>query len=264
MTESNCTNVKQRTQYTIKKGDIFRTNEGGTVIVLEYKDSRNITVVHDDDFRYVRNVSAGHLRDGKVKNPYFPSVSGVGYVGVGEHLSRNGRKMTRAYHRWRNMLERCYSSASWKTNPSYKGCKVHPDWHNFQNFAEWYYKNRYFDESFHLDKDILSSDGKLYSKDTCVLIPPEINHLFRDAPNRSDELLCGITVRESDGLISVQTHGKYIGSYKSVEDAHLAFSKAKYEIIMQISRRWEGLVDPRVTQALETMANSYLKNEQSN
>lgn len=256
MTKLDCTNIKRRVQHDIKVGDIYTTNEGSTVTVLEYIDSRNITVVHNDEFRYTRNVSAGHLRDGKIKNPYFPSVSGVGYIGVGKHPSRSDGKITKAYHRWRNMLERCYSGKK-ELHPSYKDCVVDESWHNYQNFAEWYYNNSYFNESYHLDKDILSTECKTYSEHTCVLVPYEINHLFRDLSCQDRPTPRGLVIRD-DGLISVFTHGDYIGVFRDIEKAKTSFGLAKYKAVMAISNKWKGLVDPRVDQALALMAESYL------
>lgn len=67
------------------------------------------------------------------------------------------------------MLERCYGNSDLSIKYySDKGVFVCQEWHNFQNFAEWFYSNAPKDiENFDLDKDITFDGNKMYSPETC-------------------------------------------------------------------------------------------------
>jgi hypothetical protein len=52
------------------------------------------------------------------------------------------------------------------------------EWHNFQNFAEWFCKN-YCDASmdkWQLDKDIIVPGNRVYSPETCCFVPNAVNN----------------------------------------------------------------------------------------
>lgn len=96
-----------------------------------------------------------------------PSVYGIGFIGVGRHKATINRRSTKAYTAWNGMIGRCYSSVSQKSNPSYKGCTVDIEWHNFQNFANWFEDN--YKLGLELDKDIKIAGNRIYSKTTCIM-----------------------------------------------------------------------------------------------
>lgn len=79
----------------------------------------------------------------EVKDLCKPTTFGVGYLGYGRYKSRDksgGEDRTKVYRTWKGMLERCYSEKYLSKKPTYKGCSVDEDWHNFQNFASWFYE----------------------------------------------------------------------------------------------------------------------------
>jgi len=94
------------------------------------------------------------------------TVLGVGFRGDGEFRKATHKE---AYERWRAMLRRCYDKKFQEKNKSYIGCVVCDEWHNFQVFAKWYYKNKI--DGFDLDKDIKAGGrGKIYSPETCTFV----------------------------------------------------------------------------------------------
>lgn len=59
-----------------------------------------------------------------------------------------------------------------------KGVYVCEHWHNFQNFAEWFYeRDNPFNYDIQLDKDLFSfgMETSFYSPDTCCLLSSQIN-----------------------------------------------------------------------------------------
>ena len=71
------------------------------------------------------------------------------------------------------ILERGYSKLWKEKHPTYENVYVCEEWHNFQNFAKWYYNNYYSinEERMEIDKDILYKNNKVYSPDTCIIVP---------------------------------------------------------------------------------------------
>jgi hypothetical protein len=160
------------------KNKIFTNKQGSTFIVLNYTNSRDVRVKFLDASGYEKSVRWDHVMKGAIKNPYFPFVSGIGYLGEGIHVSRIRRKKSLFYARWANMLHRCYDRI--ENNSSYIECSVCVEWHNFQNFAEWCMCNYYEIGGMKtdLDKDILFKGNKIYSPSTCVFVPHNINAMI--------------------------------------------------------------------------------------
>ena len=120
---------------------------------------------------------------------------GLGYYGNGRYVSKLDGKHTLAYKKWRAMIVRCYSEKYiFAEHPTYKDCTVCNQWHNFQNFAEWF-ENNYYEipgEIMDLDKDILVEGNKVYSPDTCVIIPQFLNKIFNHTKNKKSGLPLGV------------------------------------------------------------------------
>lgn len=78
--------------------------------------------------------------------------------------------------RWNNMLTRCYDEA-WKAkNPTYSHCEACEEWNNFENFRRWALQfSEQIELGWDLDKDLISGERLIYSPETCVFLPPEIN-----------------------------------------------------------------------------------------
>ncbi|AUR91783.1 winged helix-turn-helix DNA-binding domain protein [Vibrio phage 1.164.O._10N.261.51.A7] len=124
------------------------------------------------------------IRKGSVKDPFVPIVSGVGFFGVGKHRARVGSHRSPTYNVWKNMLARCYDKDVQAKNPHYIGCSVCEEWHNFQNFAEWYESNKPSTcGDYHLDKDIKIKGNRIYSPDACSIISPQLNSEASNAKN---------------------------------------------------------------------------------
>ena len=109
------------------------------------------------------------IRRGNLKDDHLPSVVGVGFVGTGDYSHKTHSKL---YDHWASMLKRCYSCSD--VNPSYVGCSVVEEWHNFQTFACWAMKNG-FEEGLHLDKDIKVPGNKIYGPNTCLFVTAREN-----------------------------------------------------------------------------------------
>lgn len=154
------------------------------------------------------------------------------------------------------MKTRCYNPNLLIKRPTYTGCTIHEDWiNNFQQFAEDYVVMvGYGLPNRHLDKDILYKGNKVYSKNTCVLVPSAINALL--TYNRLDkgELPTGITYSTSNKNYAVRCskNGKreWLGRFYSLDDAILAYKIAKENSIKYMANIYKHELDPRAYDAL--------------
>lgn len=166
----------------MNKNRLNETNintKGEKMTIVEYKDRYNITVEFECGYR--TKTTYPNFKKGNVKNVYYRSVYGIGYIGEGNFKACKNKERNNYYGIWSDMLRRCYSEKYRDKKPSYVGCTVCEEWHNFQNFAKWYEENYYEfeDEIMQLDKDILVKGNRVYSPKTCLILPNSINSIFK-------------------------------------------------------------------------------------
>lgn len=232
-------------------GSFFLSSGGTDCVVIDYRSCYEVTVMFLDKYEHKTTTGAATLRKNKVFNPYDPTVYGVGYFGVGKYKAREvpeHHKKTKAYEVWRDMIRRCYSEKSLAINPSYKGCTVCDEWHNFQVFAEWYVNQEFYGLGYQLDKDILVEGNKVYSPETCALVPREINVLLNDNSKTRGKYPLGVTKLNNNYLVQVSINGKNkrVGRYDTPEQAHEVYKKHKELQVKDVANQWKNLVDIRV------------------
>lgn len=150
-----------------KVGDIIKSNGYGDFVVIKIERATRI-LCKSLTTGYEIYKQASHLKSGSIKDPYYPSILGVGFFGEGDYSSKTHPL---AYQKWRNMLTRCYCEKYQSKNPSYKDCSVASEWHNFQNFAKWFEsQGNKLIKGIELDKDIKVDGNRVYSGDTCLLV----------------------------------------------------------------------------------------------
>ncbi len=155
-------------------GSIHNTNKNGKLKIIKYKGSLNVIVEFIATGTQVKT-QAVFIRQGIVKDYNYKSIVGVGFIGVGRYKATEKGIATKAYTTWNCMLTRCYSEAARARYNTYTDCSVDPDWHNFQKFAEWFYKNKPDGNGWELDKDIKIKGNRIYSKDTCSFVTKREN-----------------------------------------------------------------------------------------
>lgn len=210
----------------IEGGAVFEILGGGTVTVTKYEGKAWVEVIHNTPRGNTATVNRSNLRAGRVKNPYAPIVVGVGYVGVGKFTSRGYKRI---YQSWSNMLKRCYCKEVQEKYPTYIGCTVAKKWHNFQNFAEWYYNHpNYKNKGYQVDKDILVPNNKVYSQQTCTLVPAQLNNIV--GSDKDERGGYGIRKRSSGKYeVRVNRFGvvHQVGTFATQDTAYWAHLKAR-------------------------------------
>lgn len=196
------------------------------------------------------------------KDPYKPTLEGIGYLGEGLYKTRGGDGVkTREYTTWRSMIKRCYGKSCVNSNNKcYKGVvKVCEEWLNFQTFAKWFHDN--YVDGWELDKDFLNPDAKEYSPDNCVFLPPSINKaLIGSSRVRDNQLPMGVTLRARSNkfFASLYKKGKrvYLGYYNTAEEAGEAYQAAKNEYLVQMCQPYKDLLDERVLEKCKELLNN--------
>ena len=235
-------------------GKVCKSKSSGDFKILTCNGARNVEIQFLKT-GYETTVQLTNIRNGKVKDPYSPSVCGVGILGTKYPPSMSGRN-TKEYDLWKSMLRRCYSDAYKKKNPTYEGCKVSDNFKYYEYFYEWCHKQIGFDvNGFELDKDLLIKGNKVYSEDSCVFIPPEINLvLVKRTISRGNHLI-GVSWNNASKAFVAQVNknkGKqeYLGSFKTELEAFEAYKEVKENYIKEQAEKWKSQIDIRAYNAL--------------
>lgn len=160
-----------------------------------------------------------------------------------------------SYVAWNSMIKRCYSVSYQNNGPSYIGCSVCEEWLYFSNFKEWFDSpESYYKDGYELDKDILVKGNKIYSPETCVYVPKQINSLFCSSKNSRGVLPIGVARNRKrfyaycrDGLSY-----KYLGNYPTASEAFSAYKTYKENRIKSVAEQYyrSGKIPSKVYNAM--------------
>ena len=235
-------------------GKVCKSLNSGDFKILKYNDKTNVEIQFLNT-GYETVAQLGHIRNGKVKDQYSPSVYGIGIVGT-RYLISEGGVQTKEYMLWKSMLKRCYSDVYKKKNQTYIGCEVSNKFKSYEYFYEWCNKQVGFGvEGFELDKDLLIKGNKVYSENTCVFLPNEINSLLTKRTALRGEYLIGVCWHKKDKAFIAQVNknkGKqeYLGSFKTEIEAFNAYKQTKENFIKEQANKWKSHIDERAYLAL--------------
>lgn len=153
---------------------------------------------------------------------------------------------------WEKMLKRCYCLKSKARAPTYDGCEVHEDWHLFSNFKRWMEQQDW--EGKVLDKDILLRGNKVYSAETCIFIPKELNNFLTDAGGARGRYLIGVSLKSETGKFQARCSNpfsgkaEHLGYFKDEVSAHKAWLERKLEIADMWAHKLEN---PKLSEVLK-------------
>ena len=241
--------MKREEQLALKKADyegiIFKTKNYGDVVVLEYHSVRDV-IIKFLNTGNVRKTATSELRKGEIRdNEAFPVYS-VGIMDVPNEARRNV-PIPKEYSIWNGVRQRCYNENIRHLTPSYQEAEMSENFKRYSYFKEWYHKQIGSDqEGWHLDKDILSKDNKVYSEDTCCFVPPEINC----AGQFPQGVIYNSTKTRYRARIQRSNKWESLGTYNTPEEAFYAYKPVKEAYIKSLAEKWKDQIDPRVYEAL--------------
>ena len=113
-------------------GKVCKSLNSGDFKIVKYNDSYNVEIQFLKT-GYETVARLGHIKSGGVKDPYSPSVYGVGITGTNYPSTING-VITKEYVLWHSMLVRCYSDNFKSKYPTYESCEVSDKFKSYEYF----------------------------------------------------------------------------------------------------------------------------------
>lgn len=219
-------------------------NQGSLMKIVIYNNSSDIIVEFQDEYKSEVHTTYDNFKRGIVKNPYLPTVFGVGIIGTRYPVSVNCIH-TKEYTVWKSLLKRCYDSKTKERQPAYRTVSICDEWLFFENFCDWLHSQSNFDKWLNgsrwaLDKDILVKRNKVYSPDTCCLIPQNVNCLFLKREALRGKYPIGVTYKDGDGFVSCCNNPftnkrEKLGNHSTPEKAFVAYKIYKEDIIKRVA-----------------------------
>ena len=235
-------------------GKVCKSKSLGDFKIVKYNDAKDVEIQFLKT-GFETTAQLGDIRNGNVKDPYSPSVFGVGILGAKYPITINGVK-TKEYYLWHNMLQRCYNGSFKKKRPTYEGCKVSDKFKSYEYFYEWCNKQIGFDnQGWRLDKDLLVKGNKVYSEDSCVFLPQEINSLLVKSNASRGEHLIGVCWDKAKKAFKAQVRknkgkSEHLGLFKTEIEAFNVYKTAKESYLKEQANNWKSQIDIRAYNAL--------------
>ena len=142
---------------------------------------------------------------GKVRDNYYPTVAGVGYIGDYKGNIKGGGdyRVFDLYNTWNSMIHRCYNPIcnAYSTYGAI-GVQVCKRWHNFTNFLydaqllPNYTKKAMYRNLYELDKDYLQynipKSQRVYSPETCIWLSYYDNSMIMNRERETESGYYGV------------------------------------------------------------------------
>lgn len=224
-------------------GETSINHQGCLMKIVEYINSNDIIVEFQDDYKGRVHTHRWSFLKGNVKNPYYPMVLGVGMIGS-KYPAKINNVETKEYQAWGNIIDRCFNKKIKEKCPTYQNVVCCDEWLLFENFYEWLHSQENFDKwgdkRWEIDKDILVKGNKVYSPETCCLVPQNVNSLFINKSNYRGDLPIGVK-RSGKSFMArcsnpITCKREYLGSYSTPLYAFQAYKKYKEDLIRQIAQ----------------------------
>lgn len=239
-------NVRNETFYKDRIGKTNINNQNCKMTIIKYEDSNNIIVEFDDPFHTQKKTTWRRFETGAIKNPNLPTVCGVGIVSDRIPIM-DGNKKIKEYTIWSGIINRCTKDNSSNRSKTYASCSVCDEWLFFPNFYQWITAQSNYEKwknntGWHLDKDIIIKGNKVYSPETCCLVPHYINTIFKSTKVRRGKLPIGVS-KDRNGKYFAQCGNPFtgandhLGTYDSIEEAFTAYKVHREMLIKQLAQR---------------------------
>ena len=212
-----------------------------TILSEFYKKCETYTIhfykIQFKDTLTIKEYSRESLRVGKIEDYNRPTICQKGIVGERMQNLFYPIHQTDFYKLWHRMIIRCYSNGI-----SNRGSLCCEDWLYLENFYNWFVKQEY-KEGYELDKDLLcllNKSDKIYSPETCLLIPTELNNFFAGFSDVS-----GIYKMKDTWRVDTNFNGEryYKSGFKTFEEAKQIRNFIKRKWLLELARSINLSVD---------------------
>lgn len=240
-------------------GEIGYNRFGTPMKIVEYNRNHSIVVEFLDGNNYRQHTDYRHFKEGTVTNKFDKTFLGVAYIGNATIMESTNGKHKTSYKYWQYMISRCFSEEYQTKQPTYKDCELCEEWLCYENFEKWFNENYYEVENtvrMELDKDILFKGNKIYSPNTCVFVPKEINVLFTKRQNHRGKLPIGVKEHIQKNKIryearcNYQGKSNYIGIYDTIQEAFDAYKNFKEKCLKEVAEEYKDKIPHNLYLAL--------------
>lgn len=233
----------------------YTNKQGLNYKIVHYNTYYDIIVMFDSG--YIKSATMKEVKRNAIKDKLSPSVYGVGIVGIRYNTKVDG-KHTIEYGTWKNMLRRCYSEKCRQKFQSYDDCTVSENFKKYSYFYEWANKQVGFNSVddmgniFHLDKDLLVKGNKIYSENTCVFLPLEINIALAMKDSKSKKFHVGVRKNRNkyEVICCINSKSTYLGLFNTEIEAFNAYKQTKESYLKELANKWKSEIDPKAYNAL--------------
>ena len=235
-------------------GKVCKSSNSSDFKILKYNNAKEVEIQFINT-GFETTVQLVQVKSGNVKDPYLPSVYGIGVLGA-KYPSKINGVLTKEYILWTGMLQRCYSNTFKKKRPTYEDCEVSDNFKSYDYFYKWCNSQVGFDnQGWHLDKDLLIKGNKVYSESTCVFIPREINQLLTKSTALRGKHLIGVYWSKTNkAFVAKVNKGKgkqeHLGYFNTELEAFNVYKTAKEAFIKEQANKWKSQIDERAYKAL--------------
>ncbi|ANY29567.1 hypothetical protein BOX08_gp02 [Pseudoalteromonas phage BS5] len=188
------------------------------------------------------------------------TFAGVATIGKGKHKSRYGGNKTKAYKVWEGMITRCYVKGSAHySRYGGRGVVVCDEWLDYQNFADWYFEQKNNSKSgFQIDKDLKVAGCKVYSPNTCEIIPSRVNSLLISTNSSRGDLPVGVHSLKNKFKASCRDEmgsKVHLGTFNSKTEAFSAYKNFKKGVVVTVANNEfdKGNISKRIYENLIRM-----------
>ena len=233
----------------------YTNKQGLNYKIVHYNTYYDIIVMFDSG--YIKSATMKEVKRNAIKDKLSPSVYGVGIVGIRYNTKVDGKHAIE-YGTWKNMLRRCYSEKCRQKFQSYDDCTVSENFKKYSYFYEWANKQFGFNSVdgtgniFQLDKDLLVKGNKIYSENTCVFLPLEINIALAMKNIESKKFHVGVRKNRNkyEAICCINSKSAYLGTFNTEIEAFNAYKQAKENYLKQLAEKWKDQIDERAYEAL--------------
>ena len=119
--------------------------DGYLMKIIIYNNAKDVVVEFQDEHKALVHTRYEHFINGDVRNPYSPSIYGVGITGNKYPIHING-KISKEYGTWTHILQRCFDDNAKLRKPTYRDVTCCKEWLYYENFYEWLHGQENFEK----------------------------------------------------------------------------------------------------------------------
>lgn len=233
-----------------KPGSVFVNSLGDRLTIIEDVSYREVRAVYDTGTEIV--IHYHDVLDLKFSDHMVPRIHGRAFNG-GRNKRSGGNKQI--YSTWHSILDRCYGNI--EGLPTYEGVEVCEEWLNYQNFRKWYEEHPNCGEKgWHIDKDLLvGGRGKIYSPETCTMIPSEINTSIhkishKDAGCKSIGVFFHKGMKKFAASVRYEGIAYKLGFFETEKEAAIVYKYHKEKAVRALAEKYKDKIEERAYNAL--------------